>query len=179
MLRENFFYKFFNRKHSISHQLVKYNSNIISNLQGQINDKIIEIDRKIYENNKALVQAQVIQLKYKISKTNNFFDQIGRNVYQTKLDETISWHKEKLKELYFERKELQINLEKIQGIFWLNQFKRYLKLLGIVFLIFINISILLSGFMIIIYLLPLIILISLGYIIINILKSINFNSYRN
>ena len=166
MLRENFFYKFFNQKQSINNNLVKYNSNKIFDLQGQIKNKIIEIDGKIYENNKDLVQAQVIQLKYKISKPNNIFDQIGRNVYQTKLGETISLHKEKLKELYFERKELQINLEKIQGIFWLNQVKRYLKLLGIVFLIFLNILILLSGFMIIIYSLPFIILILLGYIII-------------
>ena len=129
----------------------------------KIKSNIIEIDQKILEISKSLVQAQIVKLRSTFSKSNNFLEQIGKNVYKTKVEDSINWHQKQLKELYFRRRELEINLEKLKGIFWLNRIKRLLRIILIGFFIFLTLFIFLSGFMIIIYLMPLIILILLGY----------------
>ena len=162
MLRANFF-KFFKYKKNSNHKIVQYNSNKNFSIQDQIKTNIIEIDQKILEISKSLVQAQIVKLRSTFSKSNNFLEQIGKNVYKTKVEDSINWHQKQLKELYFRRRELEINLEKLKGIFWLNRIKRLLRIILIGFFIFLTLFIFLSGFMIIIYLMPLIILILLGY----------------
>tara|TARA_Y100001968_G_scaffold33211_1_gene25607 strand:+ start:432 stop:944 length:513 start_codon:yes stop_codon:yes gene_type:complete len=165
MLRANFFYKFFKNKQNNSHQIVKYNSNENSSLKDKINTKIIEIDHEISENSQALVEAQIVKLRSTFSRSNNFIEQIGKNIYQTKLEDSVNWHQKQLKDLYLRRRELEINLEKLKGIFWLNRLKRLLRIILIGFFIFFSIFIFLSGFMVIIYLMPLFILIMLGYFV--------------
>ena len=167
MLRENFFFKFFKYKNNSSDEIIQYNSHEHFTLQDKINSKIFDIDQKISENSKALVQAQIIKLKSTFSRSSNFIEQIGKNVYKTKLEDSINWHQKQLKELYVRRRELEINLEKLKGIFWLNRIKRVIRVIFIGFFIFLSLFIFLSGFMIIIYLMPLIILIFLGYLIQN------------
>ena len=61
------------------------------------------------------------------------------------------------------RRKLKLHLEKSQGIFWLNRIKRFLAMILIGLLLLFSLFIFISGFMIIIYLLPLIALIFLGY----------------
>ena len=165
MLKENFFYKFLKYKKNDSHKIVRYNVNREFDLQHQINNKIIEIDEKISENSKALIEAQIVKLRSNFSKSTNFLEKIGQNVYKTKIEDSIHWHQKELKELYFQRKELSINLEKIKGIYWLNRIKRFLTIIFIGFLTVLTLFIFLSGFMIIIYLLPLIIVIFIGYLL--------------
>tara|TARA_B100000700_G_scaffold297543_1_gene362539 strand:- start:345 stop:857 length:513 start_codon:yes stop_codon:yes gene_type:complete len=165
MLRANFLFKFLKPKQNASYEIVQYNSNEKLDLQEKINIKIIEINQKISENSKALIEAQIIKLRSTFSRPNNLIEQIGKNVYKTKLEESINWHQKELKELYLGRRELEINLEKIKGIFWFNRIKRFLRMLFIGFLIVLSLFIFFSGFMIIIYFLPLIILIFLGYFV--------------
>tara|TARA_B100000214_G_C23773198_1_gene537759 strand:+ start:84 stop:593 length:510 start_codon:yes stop_codon:yes gene_type:complete len=167
MLRANFFFKFFKYKRNRNYQIVKYNSNEKFALEDQINIKIKELDQKISENSKSLIEAQIVKLRSTFSKPNNFIEKVGKNLYKTKIDDSISWHQKKIKELYLSRRELEINLEKLKGIFWINQIKRFLKIILIGLFIFLSVFIFLSGFMIIIYLLPLIILIFLAYLISN------------
>ena len=165
MLRANFFFKFFKNKENSNHEIIQYNSNQDFALQDQINIKIKSIDQEISENSKALVNAQIVKLKATFSRSNNFIVRIGKNVYKQKLNESIYWHQSKIKELYCKRRQLEIKLEKLKGIFWQSQVKRILKIIVIGFFIFLLLFILLSGFMIIIHLMPFIILISLGYLI--------------
>tara|TARA_Y100001968_G_C19013620_1_gene551805 strand:+ start:98 stop:610 length:513 start_codon:yes stop_codon:yes gene_type:complete len=161
MLRANFFLKFLKPKQNTSYELMQYNSKVNFSLQDQIKTTITEIDKKISENSKALVEAQIVKLRSTFSRSNNFIEQIGKNVYKTKLDDSITWHQKELRELYLRRKELRINLEKTQGIFWLRRVKRFLRIILIGFFISLSLIIFLSGFMLIIYFLPLIILIFL------------------
>ena len=165
MLRANFLFKFLKYKQNNDHYIVQYNSNENFELQDQINIEIIDIDQKISENSKALVEAQIVKFKSTFSRSNNFIEQIGKNIYKTKLEDSINWHQKQLKYLYLRRRELEINLEKLKGIFWLNRIKRLLRIILIGFFIFLSLFIFLSGFMVIIYLMPLIILICLGYFI--------------
>ena len=165
MLRSNFFFKFFKYKQNNSHEIVQYNANTNFALQDQIKIKIIDIDQKIAENSKSLVEAQIVKLKSTFSKSNNFIEQIGKNVYKTKLEDSINWHQKQLKYLYQRRRELEINLEKLKGIFWINKIKRLLNIILLGFFIFLTLFIFFSGFMIIIYSMPLIILIFLVYLI--------------
>ena len=165
MLRANFFFKFFKYKQNNSHKIVRYNSNQNFALQDQINIKITSIDQEISENSKALVEAQLVKLKSTFSRSNNFIVKIGKNLYKKQLDESIYWHQNNLKELYRRRRELQIKLEKLKGIFWQNRIKRILKIILIGFIIFLLLLIFMSGFMIIIYLMPFIILILLVYLL--------------
>ena len=162
MLRPNFFFKY---KKNYSNKIIQYNSNQNFALQDQINNEIIDINQKISENSKALVDAQIVKLRSTFSSSNNFIGRIRKNVYKTKIEESITWHQKQLKELYVRRRELEINLEKLKGVFWLNQIKRCLKILLIGFFIFLALLIFLSGFMILIYLMPFILLIVLAYLI--------------
>ena len=164
MLRSDFF-KFLKYKKNSNREIVQYNSKKYLSLQDKIQTKIIEIDQKIIENSKALVEAQVVKLRSTFSKSNSFIEQIGKNVYKTKLEDSINWHQKQLKELYLRRRELEINLEKLKGIFWLNRIKRLLRMVVIGFFLFLGLFIFFSGFMIIIYLMPLILLILLGFFI--------------
>ena len=167
MLTSNFFYKFFKQRQNNNHNIVKFNPNKEFELQEEINLKIIAIDKKISENSKALMEAQIVKFRSTFSQSKNFIETIGENIYKKKVEESINWHQNQLKELYFRRKELQITLEKIKGVFWLNRIKRLLTFIFISFLILIVLFIFLSGFMIIIYLLPLILLILVGYFLAN------------
>ena len=165
MLRANFFFKFSKNKQNSSNEIVQYSSNQNFSLQDKIKNQIIGIDQQISETSKSLFEAQMVKLRSTFSKSNNFIEQIGKNVYKTKLEDSINWHQKQLKELYLKRRELEINLEKLRGTFWLNRIKRLLRIILIGFFIFLSLFIFLSGFMIIIYLLPLIILIFIGYVI--------------
>ena len=167
MLRANFFDKFFKYKRNNSHKLAKYYSNKKYDLKNQINNEILEIDEEINKNSKALFQAQIVKLRSTFSQSTNFIEKIGKNIYKQKVEESINWHQKELKELYLKRKKLQISLEKVKGIYWLNQIKRFLIIIFIGILILCSLFIFLSGFMIIIYLLPLIILIFIVYLIAN------------
>ena len=165
MLGTNFFLKFFKYKKNYSNKIIQYNSKQNFALQDQINNEIIDINQKISENSKAFVDVQIVKLRSTFSRSNNFIDQIGKNVYKTKIEESITWHQKQLQELYVRRRELEINLEKLEGVFWLNRIKRCLKIILIGFFIFLALLIFLSGFMILIYLMPFIILIVLLYLI--------------
>ena len=159
MLKENFFYKFFKYKENNSLAIMNYDSTKKFDLE----DKIIEIDQRILETNKALLEAQIVKFRSTFSNSNNFLEKIGKNVYRKKVDESIKWYQKDLKELYVKRKILTINLEKIKGIFWLNRIKRFLKTSLIILFILLSLLILLSGFMMMIYILPLVLLIVLSY----------------
>ena len=165
MLRAKFFYKFFKKPQNNNHQIVQYKSNREFNLADEMNLKIMELDKKISENSKALFEAQIVKLRSTFSNSNNFIEKIGKNVYKTKLEESINWHQKKLKELYSIRRELQIKSEKLKGIFWVNRIKRFLTIICLgIFILFI-LFIFLSGFMIMIYLLPIILLLLCIYFI--------------
>ena len=165
MLGANFFFKLFKYKKNNSHEIVQYNSNNNFNLQDQINIKIIEVDQKISENSKALVEAQIVKLRSTFSRSNNFIEKIGKNVYKRKLEDSINWHQKTIKDLYLRRRELEIKIEKLKGIFWFNQITRFLRIILIVFLILLILIIFLSSFMLLIYIMPFLILVFIGYLI--------------
>ena len=165
MSLSGFFNNFFKSNRNKNYKLIKYNSNRELELQNQINKKLKAIDQEISETSRSLLEGQIVKLRSNLSKSNNFIDRIGKNIYKTKLDESIIWHQKQLKELYIKRKDLQINLEKIKGIYWINRIKRLLAIVFILIVLTLILFIFLSGFMIIIYLMPLIILIFLGYLL--------------
>ena len=164
MLRSNFFYKFFKQAQISDHKIVTFHLNKEFNLEDQVKNEIIEIDKRISKDSKALIEAQIVKLRSTFSKSNNFIEKLGENIYKVKLEESISWHQKQLKELYSRRRELQIKLEKVKGIFWLSRIKRLLIIVLLGFFILLGLFIFLSGFMLIIYLLPVILL---GYLIAN------------
>ena len=165
MSLSGFFNNLFKSNRNKNYKIIKYNSNRELELQNQINKKLIAIDQEISETSRSLLEGQIVKLRSNLSKSNNFIDRIGKNIYKTKLDESIIWHQKQLKELYIKRKDLQINLEKIKGIYWINRIKRLLAIVFIAIVLTLILFIFLSGFMIIIYLMPLIILIFLGYLL--------------
>ena len=167
MLRSNFFYRFFKHNKNINYEIVKYKINKKFELQDNLKDQIIDIDKKIAENSKNLMQAQVIKFRSTFSKSNNFIEKIGENIYKSKLEESIHWHQKELKELCSKRKELETDLEKMQGVFWLNRIKRLMAIIFLGVFVLIVLFVFLFGFMILIYFMPLIILFILGYTIAN------------
>ena len=165
MSLSSFFNKFFKSNRNNNYKIIKYDLNRELALQDKLNKKLIEIDQEISETSKSLLEGQIVKLRSNLSKSNNFIDRLGQNIYKTKLDESIIWHQKKIKELYLTRKDLKINLEKIKGIYWINRIKRFLAIIFIGIVILLSLFLFISGFIIIIYLLPLILLIFFGYLI--------------
>ena len=163
MLRKDFFDKFFKSNKDSNNKIIQYNSNAKFNLKDEINTRIKEIDQKISENSSALIEAQIVKFRSTFSQQNSFIEKIGKNVYKKKLEESIQWHQTQIKELYSQKRELQVNLEKAKGIFWINRIIRFLQIIFIGLLMLLTIIIFFSGFLVIIYLLPLIIFILLVY----------------
>ncbi len=173
MIRANFFDIFFKYKQNSSKAITKYNSYKKIDLEERIITEIMNIEQRISANSKDLIEAQIVKFRSTFSNSDNLIEKIGRNVYKSKLEDSIHWHQAQLKELYIKRKELQIKLEKIKGIFWISRIKRFLRILIIIFFLLFSLFIFLSGFMIIIYLLPLILFIFLGYLLVK--KIFNYN----
>jgi len=167
MRRSNFFYKLFNYNRNNSSEITKYNSFENFDYQKNINERILEIDREISENSKALLEAQLVKLKSTFYKSNNFIKHLGTSIYKAQLEDSINWHQKKIRQLYTERKQLQIYIEKKKGIYWINQIKRFLEILSLGFLLLFFMFIMISSFMIIINLIPIILIIILGYWIVN------------
>ena len=165
MLGAKFFINFFKYKKNNGYAIAKYNLNKSISLQDQINMEIMKIDQEISVNSQALIEAQIVKLRSTFSRSNNFFEKIGKNIYKTKLEDSINWYQKTIKDLYLRRRELETKLEKIKGIFWLNQIKRFLRLILIILLIVLILIIFLSSFMLLIYAMPFILLIFVGYII--------------
>ena len=154
MLGANFFLNLFKYKKDTSYEIVQYDKNKSFTLEDQINKEIKYIDRKILENSKALIEAQLVKIRSTFTQSSNFIEKIGKNLYKTKLEESINWHQKDIRNLYLRRRNLVIELEKLQGIFWLNQIKRLFGIILIIFLIFLLIIILFSSFVLLIYLMP-------------------------
>ena len=165
MLGANFFLNLFKSKKDTSYEIVQYDKNKSFTLEDQINNEIKYIDRKILENSKALIEAQLVKIRSTFTQSSNFIEKIGKNLYKTKLEESINWHQKDIRNLYLRRRKLVIELEKIQGIFWLNQIKRLFGIISIIFLILLLLIIFFSSFMLLIYSIPFILLIFIGYLI--------------
>ena len=165
MLGANIFFNLFKKKIDSSYEIVQYDKNKSLTLQDQINNEIKYIDQEISENSKALVEAQLVKLRSIFNKSNNFIEKIGRNVYKTKIEESIHWHQKNIKNLYIRRRELAIELEKLQGIFWLNQIKRLSRIILLIFLILLILFILFSSFILLVNLIPFILFFFIGYLI--------------
>ena len=165
MLGANFFLNLFKYKKDTSYEIVQYDKNKSFTLEDQINKEIKYIDRKILENSKALIEAQLVKIRSTFTQSSNFIEKIGKNLYKTKLEESINWHQKDIRNLYLRRRKLVIELEKLQGIFWLNQIKRLFGIISIIFLILLLLIIFFSSFMLLIYSIPFILLIFTGYLI--------------
>ena len=165
MLRANFLFNLFKINKDSRYEIVQYDKNKRLNLQDQINNEIKYIDQKISLDSKALVEAQLVKFRSKFTKSNNFIENIGKNVYKTKLEESINWHKKDIRCLYLRRRELVKQLEKIQGIFWLNQIKRLFGIILIIIIILLLLLIFFSSFVLLFYSMPFILLIFIGYLI--------------
>ena len=165
MLGTNLFLNLFKYKKGSSYEIVQYNKNKGFTLEDQINNEIKYIDQKIVENSKDLIEAKLVKLRSTLTQSNNFIEKIGKNLYKTKLEESINWHQKDIRNLYLRRKKLVIELEKLKGIFWLNQIKRLFGIISIIFLIILLLIIFFSSFMLLIYSMPFILLIFTGYLI--------------
>ncbi len=164
MLDSNFFYKFFRYNKNTSNKITTYQKSNNFDIHNQLTNNLLKIDREIAQNSKALFEAQIVKFRYTFSKSNNFIERIGENLYKNQIEESINWHQRKLKDLYFERSRVQIQIERITGSFWINRIKRILTLVFLLFLLLLSIFIFISGFLAMIYTLPFLILISIAYI---------------
>ena len=165
MLGANFLLNLFKYKKNRNFEIIQYDLKKNFTLQDQIEIEIRDTDKKISENSKALVEAQLVKLRSIFSKSNNFIEKIGKNVYKTKIEESIHWHQKNIKNLYIRRRELAIELEKLQGIFWLNQIKRLSRIILLIFLILLILFILFSSFILLVNLIPFILFFFIGYLI--------------
>ena len=165
MFNSNFFHKIFRYKKNISSQITSYDPSNTFKIQSKNKAQMQEIDREIKQNSQALLEAQIVKLRTTFSNPNNLFEQIGRNVYKNQIDVSINWHQKKLKDLYFERRIIQMELEKENGTFWINSIKRSLIILLLIIISLFSVFILISGILAMIYLLPFFILILMGYIL--------------
>ncbi len=119
-----------------------------------LKEQLISIDQKISNITKELFMAQAVKIKSALSQNNGWLQGIKQKWYQSATNESIIWHKDRLRILHKERREIQIKLEKKMGRFWLNQIRRWLALLALLISSLIVIWIIFMGLFTAIYLLP-------------------------
>ncbi len=156
---------------------LKKNSNVYSlqkletftNKEELINKLKIEIekvDASLSNATSELIRAQTIGIKIALSRNNNWIDQLQKKAYWSNIQNSASWHREKILHLYQERRTLQIKLDKLTGKYWSKQILNLLKLIGLGVTIIFALWLTMMGIMATIFLLPLFALILLGYFIV-------------
>lgn len=129
---------------------IKQENEIAEQLQQELN----ALDQKISHITQELIQAQAIAFRTAFTKQSNWITNLQQKWYQSAASKSAVWHRDRLKILYNERREINIKLEKITGKFWINRIRRWLSIVAILIILGIVLWIMLMGIIAAIYLIP-------------------------
>ncbi len=129
--------KSFNRTELV---IIEKNSNLVD----QILIEIDLLDKQILKTQEAFVEAASVGIRSKLFADRNLFSRMTNKFYFSMANDSVKWHKDKLIELQKKRFALKLRLEKLDGTFWINRFKRCLSLITIAIILALGIFFALS-----------------------------------
>ena len=129
-----------------------------------ITKEIQEIDQKLAAEIKELMQTQAVGLKTALSKNKNWFDQLQKKIYWSRIKESLFWHRDQIIFLYREKRKLQIQLDRLNGRVWAKRIRSWIAILTLCIISFFAVWIVFMGIITTLYLLPLLVLVLVSYL---------------
>ncbi len=132
--------------------------------------RLNEIDRQIQFANKSIVEAQLVRFRSLFFKSNNILDGFQKRIVETSADKSVQWHLKELFELRGERRKLQLNYDRLTGKAWQRKLIKLIQLISIGLILLIAISFIILGLFAALYLLPVFLMLILGFLILQKIK---------
>ncbi len=129
-------------------------SNNDEGLSQQLQSRLNDIDKKIKHIGNELIKAQAVALQTMFTTKKNWFANLQNEWYQAAAKKSADWHRGQLQVLYAERRQINIQLAKVNGTFWRMKIRQVLTIMGFIGMSLLIIWIMLMGFIAAIYLIP-------------------------
>ncbi len=146
----------FHKKTKIS-SISKYQSdhNVQKDILIQkITQEILKLERKITQEARDLLQTEVTGIKAALSRNNSWLNRLQNKVYRSRIENSAKWQRDQIKQLYHEKVKLQVQLDRLQGKFWINQVRKWLTFVLFAMLLIFAIWVIFMGVITTLYLLP-------------------------
>ncbi len=135
-----------------------------------LSDQIKKLDQEILELNQIILEAQSVRFRSIFSTRKNFLDRFQNKILESSATNSVSWHQNRLREVYLERKKLQERLERLTGSYWPNKIKRLLTWMALLIVLIVFSVVFLMGLFAAFYFLPIIIFLVIIFWIISTLR---------
>lgn len=132
-------------------KLIPKNNILFNDLEKQLK----EIDLKINEMTREILRAYSVHISSALNQNKNFLVNFQKKWAISAAKKSAKWHQESLLNLYKQRQQIKIMIEKSNGTYWSNRIKRIsITIISlIIFLLLIGFTYL--SFLALLYLLPL------------------------
>ena len=153
-------------KNSKVYNINKYQSNktqkdiLIQNLT----EEILKLEQKLSKEAKELFQTEVTGIKAAFSNDKSWLERLQKKLFRTKIENSAKWQRDHILQLYREKKNLQLQLDKLTGKFWRNRIRTWFTIAIFSVLLVLIVWVVFLGIMTALYLLPLWGSILIGYI---------------
>ena len=123
-----------------------------------LTSELKDLDQKISKITKELMETEFTAMKLLFSSNKGWFGELQKNWYRKSIKESSTWSRERLLILYKERRNVQIQLDKLNGYFWQKRIGLWLAYIGLGITTIVAILILFMGLMSLISLIPVLII---------------------
>ncbi|AAP99763.1 MULTISPECIES: hypothetical protein [Prochlorococcus] len=159
-------YRLFKKRKKIF-SITQVNRSYTHNPVQSLIQEIKEIDSQIQLTSRAIFEAQIVRLRSLFSNQKNLFMGFQKRIIESSANTSAQWHQSQLIALNHERKKLQIELDKLTGRTWQRRFQNWWQSFVVISMLFISISFLIMGLFAALYLLPILVMLILGFLILN------------
>ncbi len=145
----------FNRNSQKALSIQKYASSQNKNsLIRNLSNKIAKIEQEISQARSELLEVQMAGIKAKLSNDKNWIQRLEKKFYWSQIKESSCAHRDRLIFLRQEKRRLQIELDKLNGQYWIKKIKTWLIFLLISMIILLAFWVILLGLIASLYSLP-------------------------
>ncbi len=137
---------------------------------GTLRTRINRLDAQIADISRQIFNAQTVRFRSAFTTNNNLLGNFQKRFVENSAAQSVQWHRNRLIEITKERDKLQDLLDRYTGQYWSKKIKKFFVLSLAWAGLFLVFTVILVGFFASLYILPLIIMITLGYFLI---KKIN------
>tara|TARA_Y100001968_G_scaffold333927_1_gene401229 strand:- start:18041 stop:18514 length:474 start_codon:yes stop_codon:yes gene_type:complete len=138
----------------------------IDNSIESIKNRIDKLDQQIADLTKEIFNAQLVRARSMFSANTNFIQGFQKRIVESSVNNSLEWHKLRLREISNERNMLQDQLDRYTGKFWSKKIRKFFLFIVAWTFLALLFSVILLGFVAALYLLPVLALIVFSYIII-------------
>ncbi len=137
-----------------------------------ITEKLENIEKEIQITTQEIFQAQIVRFRSIFTRESNLIDGFKRKIVESTANTSSQWHQKQLILLNHQRRNLQIELDRLTGRTWHRRINTWIRIISLSFIILFSFSLIIMGLLTALYLLPIFAMLILGFILI---KKININ----